>query len=276
MKILITGGGGFIGGALYGYLRHKHEVDAFNHLSLDLLNKDRVTNLLKNRDYDVVIHCANYDAAPRFSKNDPNKVYVNNMQMFNNLAENNHLFSKMFYFGSGAETFVANNYAESKREMNRLINQKYDNIFNLRIYSVYGPGADWRYRIVNNLCAKAALGQPLVIPENRVSDFLHIYDLCKMVDLMLLPKLENKTYDLCSGELWYYADVAKEISLMTGVPIASPTERKACVPSSYCGDNTLFTKEFGQFKFAPLSFGIWVLIDYYKLYNKLDLSLFEY
>ena len=110
-KILITGGDGFIARNLFynftdwsaRFSSLDNDVFSPNREELDLLDSSRVKNYLEEHKFDVVIHAATYDAAPRFSTKDPTAVLENNLRMFFNVAHCKDSFGKMICFGSGAE-----------------------------------------------------------------------------------------------------------------------------------------------------------------------------
>src|SRR3989338_8096 len=103
MKILVTGGDGFIARNLNEQLSGEFDLVPANSRELDLLDPEKVADRIKAGSYDVVIHTATYDAAPKHSTNDPAVVLENNLKMFFNLARCKDHFGKMLYFGSGAE-----------------------------------------------------------------------------------------------------------------------------------------------------------------------------
>ena len=76
----------------------------------------QVYNFVKNEQFDVVIHTATYDAAPKNSLKDPAKVLENNLRMFFNIVRCQDYFGKMIYFGSGAE-FGRENWKPKMKEV---------------------------------------------------------------------------------------------------------------------------------------------------------------
>jgi GDP-L-fucose synthase len=289
-KVLITGSNGFIGKNLYFYFKDRkdrYELDLWDGKNVDLLNTGLVRELLIKNKYDLIVHCAIYNAAPNFSHKNKKLVYDNNMKMFNNLVMNKHYFGRMFYFGSGSEKKPDNAYSQSKWEMNEQV-QFHHNVFNLRLYSVYGEHADWRYRILNNMCAKAALKLPLVSPENKAVDLLHVNDLCKIVEIFSNKVLlKYKDYDICSGFVVAYEDLAELVDKICQKKYVISDSDKSPKISYYVsyklpriyyfGDNSKLLEEIGHynFSFTPIEVGIKELIEFYET-QYIDASRFEY
>ena len=58
MRILLTGGSGFIGRNLAEYLRRNHEVLAPTHAELDLVDPERPGPVVLRHEVDAVVHGA--------------------------------------------------------------------------------------------------------------------------------------------------------------------------------------------------------------------------
>jgi len=232
-KVLITGATGFTGTHLKKALSLDFDVAACGRSELNLLDRERVVSFLKEENFDVVIHTAVYDAAPEFSTNNSDKVLEYNLRMFDNIAQCSSHYGMMIYFGSGAEWRREKPYGLSKYFMDQAAQNK-DNIYNLRLYSVYGIGTDWRYRFINNACAKVALGMKIAIPPIGKCDYLNINDLCRIVKHYIdnrqkMPKSE----DICSGNLLSPMEIVeyiKSVASVDGVVLhqgVSPTTSRA-------------------------------------------------
>jgi len=267
-KILITGANGFVGKNLKKFLSSRFNIVACDKKKLDLLDRDKVGSFLKEEKFDVVIHTATYDAAPQFSTNDPNKVLEYNLRMFDNLVRYNFYYDKMIYFGSGAETRRENPYGMSKYFMDQAAQNK-NNIYNLRLYSVYGVGTDWRYRFINNACAKVALNMPITIPPLGECDYLNINDLCRIVEYYITnPGEADSSEDICSGNVLSPNDIVEEIKSIVPVndvlyynKITSTVSRAKSSKNAYFG-NPEFVNSL-PFKLTSVSDGIEELIKFY-------------
>ena len=279
-KVLITGAGGFIGKHLHNSLSSTYNVVGCPKSQLNLLDREEVAAYLKNEKFDVVIHTATYDAAPQFSANDPDKVLEYNLRMFDNLAQHEDEYGVMLYFGSGAEWRREKPYGLSKYVMDQITQNK-NNIHNLRLYSVYGIGTDWRYRFINNACAKVALGMPIKVPPISKCDYLQIKDLSRIVEYYMHNHKElPKSCDICSGDILspdQIINYIKEISPIKGVVSynkVSPTvSRSESSTENYYG-NSDFVNSLPVL-LTPVHDGIKELIDFYN-HHRPDPAEFVY
>ena len=279
-KILITGANGFVGRNLHCSLSSNYEVTACTRRELDLLDRQAVSDFLKNEKFNIVIHTATYDAAPEFSPNNPDKVLEYNLRMFDNIVQCEKDYDAMIYFGSGAEWRREKPYGLSKYAMDQITQNK-KNIYNLRLYSVYGVGTDWRYRFINNASAKIALDMPIKIPRIGKCDYLNINDLCKIVE----HYVENfdslpRNPDICSGDVLSAEDIIeciKEISPVMAVTyhdkVSSTVSRSKSSTENYYGQSD-FVKSL-PLELTSMRQGIKELIEFYKQ-NKPDPNEFVY
>ena len=259
-QILITGANGFIAKSLNESLSHHYEIDMCDRQKLDLLDADKVFSYIKKHHFDVVIHGATYDAAPEFSSKDPKAVLENNLRMFFNLTRCEKHFGKMIYFGSGAEFDRPNwtpsmsedmfdrhvpsdQYGYSKYLMNRYARSS-SNIYNLRLFGLFGKYDDWRYRFIPNACCKAVLGMPISMRHNSVFDYLYIDDLTSTIDWAINNIPEHKDYNVCSGESISYRTLANLIIEESGKKLEIIVEQDD-TGYEYSGDNSRLIAEAG-------------------------------
>jgi len=279
-KILITGANGFVGKNLKKTLSDKHHIIATGRQELDLLDRDSVFDYLGNEKFDIIIHTATYDAAPEFSPNNPDKVLEYNLRMFDNLSQCDKQYGAMLYFGSGAEWRREKPYGLSKYAMDQIAKNK-NNIYNLRLYSVYGEGTDWRYRFINNACAKVSLGMPISIPKINKCDYFHIKDLCNVVEYYITNYLVlPKSSDICSGDVLSPEEIVKIIKNLTQVQsvkyhdsVTSTVSRSKSSQEAYYGDSSFVASL--PIELTNISDGIDNLIKFYST-NLVDYREFVY
>lgn len=135
MKILITGGKGYIAQSLYHALKDKYQVTTISRDNFDLSNYHQTCEWFYEREYDVVIHTA-ITGGNRLIP-ETSKVVQDNLDMYNNLYVNKHQFKKLISFGSGAEIFSPDSYyGVSKRTIADSI-AKTPEFYNLRIFATF-------------------------------------------------------------------------------------------------------------------------------------------
>jgi GDP-L-fucose synthase len=278
-KILITGGDSFLAKSFVEKLDGNYDITSCNRVLLDLNDSVKVADFLKEQCFDVVIHTATYDAAPKDSPNDPNKVLENNLAMFFNLARCKAYFGKMLYFGSGAE-FGRENWISDMTEsyfdkhvptdqygFSKYVMTQYalttKNIFNLRLFGVFGKYDDWRYRFISNLCCHALSGRPLSVHNNARSDFLFVDDLVRIVQWFIDNKPRHQVYNVCSGITFEYVDIANKINEITHHR-AGVVVNNSKVHKEYSGNNDLLFEEMGHFEFTPIEQALELLYNWYQ------------
>lgn len=233
MRVLLTGGSGFVGRNVKEYLMHKgYEIYAPTSTELNCLDEGKVKAHLQAHHYDVVLHFAVYGDALDHSK-DGTKILEYNLRMFNNFAKYSSLYGKMIYTGSGAEydkrypiqmvtersmqtrSLPVDQYGLMKYVVNQLIEVS-DNIYNLRLFGIFGKYEDWRTKYISSLCCKSLKGLPLSLRQNCYFDYLWIDDFCHMLEKFIkIEKPAYHVYNAARGEkidLLSLAHIVNEIA----------------------------------------------------------------
>ncbi|MCX7704682.1 MAG: NAD(P)-dependent oxidoreductase [bacterium] len=290
-KILITGGGGFIARNLAEQLSFEFIVDAPKKNELNLLEAENVFRYIKKGDFNVIIHAATYDAAPKNSGKDPGKVLENNLKMFFNIVRCKDYFEKLIFLGSGAEfdrehwtprmnegffdKYVPNDqYGFSKYIMTKYTLAS-NNIVNLRLFAVFGKYEDWRYRVVSNYCCKVLMNLPIIIPQNKRFDFLYVNDFVKIVKWFIENNNRHKVYNVCSGYIFDFKTVAEKVLEISGKKTGIIVKQESSL--EYSGDNSLLLGEIGNFQFTKLEVAIQDLYSWYQSQSELiNINEFHY
>ncbi len=280
-NLFITGGSGFIGRNLKEQLTGKYNVFAPSHGELDLLYEERVYNYLKTHRFDVVIHTATWNAT-RTSKKDLTKVLEHNCRMFFNLARCSEYYGKMIYYGSGAE-YGGQHWIPKIREdyfdthvpkdaygFSKYIMAKYAehsrNIYDIRLFGVFGKYEDWEIRFISNACCKAAWDLPITIKQNVFFDYLYVDDLVKITEWFIENDPEDRFYNVCTGRVFDLRTLADKVLAASGKNLDVVVAREG-VGREYGGDNSRLLSEMGGYSFRDMDACIREIYEWY-LANK--------
>lgn len=277
-KILITGATGFIGKNLKELLEDKYEIYAPGHEELDLLDGVRVENYLKGKKFDNIIHCANRNDVVKAETTDYN-VLDDNLRMFFNLERCKNYYGKMYYFGSGAEysaehyipdmtedyfgTYVPKDpYGFSKYIMSKTC-QNEGNIYDLRLFGVYGKYEEWPRRFISNAICRGLKGMPITISQNVYFDYLWIEDLADIMIWFVENEPHYRHYNICRGtkiDLYSLASIVREtLGIDCDIVVAKEGLKK-----EYTGCNQRIRDEIGDIRFSEWRPTIEDLCEYYK------------
>lgn len=234
MKILITGGNGYIAKSINSELKIKYDITTITRDNFDLSDYNLSCKWFCDKEYDVVIHTATTGGSRL--KNEDNSVYENNIKMINNLYSNKKHFKKLITFGSGAELFYNTPYSKSKKDINFIVN-KIDNWFNLRIFAVFNEN-ELNTRFIKSNILRYLKKEPLVIHTNKIMDFFYMSDLISLIDLYInedhLPKEINCSYE----EKYTLKNIANIINTLGDYKLPIVVENKNKL-EFYCGDSYL-------------------------------------
>ncbi len=281
-KILITGGNGFIGRNLKNYLSgqsDRYDVHVPMHPQLDLMDSCLVERYLSQNSFDIVVHSAVYgtlgmpEEAARISQ------LRNNLQMFYNLKRCSDAFGKMYYFGSGAE-YAKDAYIPFMKEeyFGRMLPQddyglsKYimadgiredGNIYDLRLFGVFGPYENYNYRFISNVVCKALSAQQIRIHRNVYFDYLYIADLCRIMEWFLEHEPRWRWYNVCTSQSTDILTIARMAVNVTGSSSQILVEQEG-LGREYSGDNSRLLLEVGDFTFTPLEDAVCELAAFYR------------
>lgn len=282
-KILLTGGSGFIGRNVKEYLEQKaYDVYAPTSRQLDCLDEAAVKEHLRANSYDVILHFAVYGDGIDHTK-DGTKVLEYNLRIFTNFAVCSDLFGKMIYTGSGAEydkrypiqmvreedlaahTIPVDQYGLMKYAVNRMI-EKSENIYNLRLFGIFGKYEYWKTKYISNLCCKSLKGLPLSMRKNCYFDYLWIDDFCRMLEkFMQIEKPLHHVYNAVRGErvdLRSLAEIVNEIA-------DARQEIIVCqegYANEYTACNERICREIPGLEFTDIRESVRSLFEWYKLH----------
>ena len=289
-KILITGANGFIGKNLKESLDKNYTVKAPTHQELDLSDTSKTQYYLEEQAFDVIIHCANTNNTRPGGGVTDYQILDQNLRMYWNLCRCEHLYHKMYYFGSGAEydmqhyipdmredyfgTYIPQDaYGFSKYIMNQNA-RKSEKIFNLRLFGVYGKYEEWNRRFISNNICRVLKGLNISINQDMSFDYLYIEDLCNMMPWFIENTPQHHDYNVCTGVSVHLSELAvmlrSKFDCSVSIQVKAEGEK---LP--YTGNNERLLNEIGDWEFTNISIAMDILLEYYRQLYQTDVIFRE-
>ena len=291
IKILITGASGFVGRNVKEYLQqtgNTYDIYAPTSQELNCIEETKVFNYLREHHFDYILHFASYGDSIDKSK-DGTKIFEYNMRIFLNFYKNSYLFGKMYYSGSGAEynkqydiTYVTeeqlgqslpiDQYGLMKYTIGQLI-EKSENIYNFRLFGIFGKYDDYPTKFISNVCCKAIKNLPLTARQNVYFDYLWVTDFCRIIQYFLHHTPKHHTYNAVSGRKISLEQICQTVLQISEkkLPVYICKEGLA---KEYTASNARLLEELEHFKYTPIEEAIRQLYNWYaeqeshiKLYN---------
>jgi len=276
MKVLVTGAGGFLGRNLAAGLSQQYDVFAPSHAELDLLDETAVRQYLEEHRFDAVVHAATVRANRRIGA--PPALMQQNCRMFFNLARNPGTFGKLLFLSSGAvydrrapvarisETCFDCNvpsdaYGFSKYICAHHIAQS-SNLYELRLFGIFGPYEDWEIRFLSNACCRAVHDLPVILKQNARFDYLDVADLAKITRWFLENRPRHQAYNVCTGRAIDLSALGRKVVHASGKNL-SVVVRQPGLGDEYSGDNRRLLEELPGFQFRPMDDSINALYRWY-------------
>ena len=273
-RILITGGSGFVGRNLKESLAGKYTIFAPSHKELELLDYDALENYVISNQIDVIIHGAIH--VPMF--NGAEKEFFNDMQMFANMEKISHRVEKLLYFGSGAEfdkrydismvteeelgkTIPTSEYGLAKYTMNMIARQS-SNIYNLRLFGIFGKYELWNIKFSSGLCCKALFDLPLTVRKACYFDFFFIEDLPQIITWFIENTPDWHDYNICQGKQYRLTELAEMVKKVSGkdIPVTLLSDERNV---DYSADNVRLRQQIPGLHITPMEEALKQLYDYY-------------
>lgn len=271
MRILLTGGSGFIGRHLIESLPASYTIVAPTHRELDVTDSTRVDQVLRDGHFDAVVHAAVDGRAGR--------VLESTLRGYWNLSRNADRVHKILYFGSGAEygkhrdlvkvsedavgeQTPRDEYGLAKMLCSNLCKATH-NMVNLRLFGVYGEYEGFAAKFISNAVAKALVGLPLTIRQDVVFDYLWIGDLLRVIPILLEGERKYADINVTPTDSVSLTQVAAIVLGEAHLPAGYEIETSG-MNFEYTGDNRRLIEVAGEFTFTPIREGVRRLFAYYR------------
>lgn len=287
-KILLTGGSGFIGkNILESDLAVKYEIIAPRHKQLDLADTESVDRFFSNHKIDYVIHAAvkpGHRNAPDLSN-----LFLTNTRMFFNLERHSSEYEKMIVIGSGA-IYDGTKYRPKMSEEEWLkyipqdehgyckyvcekVIQNSRNIYDLRVFGIFGKYEDYAIRFISNAICKAIFDLPITIKQNRKFDYIYVNDLIPVLDWFIQHTPLHHSYNITPDESISLLDLAKivrKVADKNELPIQIAQDGDGL---EYSGENSLIKAEYSAYAMRPIEESVQQLYSWYcENKDKIDIN----
>ncbi len=201
-KIVIAGSNGYLGRNIYEHYIKKtnFQVKTLNRSDFSLTSANEVLEFVSQFKPDFYIHSA-------VSISD----FENNIKMHYALESISHVCGRIVTLGSGAEynpkaykplmkeSYFSNSipqdeYSMSKYTISRLINNGPSNIYNLRLFGIFGKYEDYNRRFISNNLVRHINKLPLKMNRDISFDYLYVPDFLNALDSFLFSTPNRNIY----------------------------------------------------------------------------------
>jgi UDP-glucose 4-epimerase len=255
MKILITGGAGFIGHNLSIYLADKgYEIEVLDSLerssqrAIEILKSKniKVTRMdvrdrkLKDKlnSFDAVVHCAAYIDVEESTKRALD--YINNNVLgtasvaeacVSSGVERLVFISSAAVYGIPKKLPIREDHPLkpiSPYGLSKLLGEKIVEYYSsklktvvLRLFNVYGPGQSSYAAVIKNFSERLLTNKPPIIfgDGKQTRDFIHIRDVCRAIELSLKSECTG-VFNIASGSPVSIEELAHLMISISGVNVS--------------------------------------------------------
>ena len=178
IKILITGGNGYIAKSLYNAFKDTYDVTSISRNDFDLSSFNSLNKFFRDKYFDVVIHCA-VSGGSRLKQETTTDMDAN-LAMYYNFLQHKQHYGRLIHFGSGAEVYNPESpYGLSKRIIAKSILEQ-DRFYNIRIFGVFDEN-ELDTRFIKSNIIRYINNEPMLI-QNKKMTFFHMKDLVTLVN----------------------------------------------------------------------------------------------
>lgn len=280
MKVLLTGGSGFIGRNVVEQLGGRYEILAPTHADLELTDADAVAAWLVRHPVDAVIHAA-VRPGHRNAAN-PSRQLEINLRMFTNLTRHSDAWGRMIYLSSGAaygtqadvvharEGDVGRRVPDDEHGFSRFVlaqlARQTANCVELRPFGVFGKHEDYAIRFISNAICKTLFDLPVTLRRDRSFSYLWVDDLMPVLAHFLEAPAASGAFNVTPDASDSLRDLAGLVVAVSGkdLPVVVAEEG---VGLEYTGDNARLRAEMPDLRFTPTSEAVERFYEWYAAHK---------
>lgn len=232
MKILITGGNGYIARSLHRALQNEYDVTSINRNDVDLTDACAVKEWFTGKQFDVVIHTA-IQGGSRL-KPDTISVLDNNLRMFYNVLDHSDKYQKFINIGSGAEIYAQHTpYGFSKHIIKTSLMEK-ERFYNIRVFAVFDEH-ELDTRFIKRSILNYIEQKPIQIYENKLMDFFYMEDFVKVIKYYIENDSPPKEFDCTYDRSYSLIEIANFINTLDKHTVSIEIENAVWYGGGYIG-----------------------------------------
>ena len=171
--VLLTGGSGFVGRNVSPILERNCNLLIPTRAELDLLDEEALEHYIKEHAVDVLVHSANPNPVKNPKDDGDKEMFSASIRSFMNVFRLRHLCPRVLYLG-------------------------------------YGP-YDFDSKFITHCIRSVLLGRDITIRQDCRFDYLHVYDLAKIIDYFIHNEPQYRDYNIASGSSALLSEIAQSV-----------------------------------------------------------------
>jgi len=283
MRVLVTGGGGFIGRNFIEMSLGRYVIVSPRSRELDLTDRAAVDHWFSSQNsFDVVVHSATTPGhrAATFQ----NSLLESNLNMYFNLMRHRDKFKKMVLLTSGAvydvmspivnvaEDALGKEIPQEPSGLSKLAIAYHakglNNVVELRPFGVFGKHELYNIRFISNAICKALFDLPITLRQNRDFSYIFIDDLVRLIQHFCENETQHFTFNTTNPEIYELEVLAENIREIVNpsIQIKIASQGKG-IP--YTGSSKLLMDTLPDFRFTEIREAISRLSCWYRAHMSL-------
>jgi UDP-glucose 4-epimerase len=281
MKVMVTGGSGFIGRHIVEQLGDRYEIVAPSHAELELTDADAVAAWLTRHPVDAVIHAA---VRPGHRNAvDPSRQLDMNLRMYTNLVRCREYWGRLLYLSSGAiygaqhdivravegdagKLVPADEHGFSRYVIADLARRD-ERVVELRPFGVFGAYEDYAIRFISNAICKTLFDLPVTLRQDRRFSYLYVEDLMPVLAHFVEHEAAERAYNVVPESTVCLRDVAELVVAVSGKDLPVQVAREG-IGLEYTGDNARLRSTIPGLRFTPLGVAVERLYRWYAEHRR--------